>query len=266
MRIIVCAKQVPDTSEVKIDPVKKTIIRDGVPSILNPDDANALEEALKVKDKYPDTVVSIVSMGPPQATDMLVECLAMGADEAFLLSDRAVGGSDTWATSNAITALIKSIGPFDMIFAGRQAIDGDTAQVGPQIAEKMNLPQVTYVQEFSISEDKKTVTVKRQLEDGYEEIKVNTPCMLTCIKELNTPRYMKVNGIINACKKDAPIYVKSAKDVEVDLATVGLEASPTHVFRSFTPAPKAPGMIISGEDEKAQAQALLCKLKEKHAI
>ena len=174
MRIIVCAKQVPDTSEVKVDPVKGTIIRDGVPSILNPDDANALEEALKVKDKYPDTVVSVVSMGPPQAKDMLIECLAMGADEAFLLSDRAVGGSDTWATSNAITAAIKKMGDFDLIFAGRQAIDGDTAQVGPQIAGKLDLPQVTYVMDFDISEDKKEVTVKRQLEDGYELIKVNT--------------------------------------------------------------------------------------------
>ncbi|MBQ1475768.1 MAG: electron transfer flavoprotein subunit beta/FixA family protein, partial [Firmicutes bacterium] len=162
MRIIVCAKQVPDTSEVKIDPKTNRIIRDGVPSILNPDDANALEEALLIKDSQPDTEVIVVSMGPPQAKDMLIECLAMGADKCYLLSDRAVGGSDTWATSNAVTSLIEKVveecGPFDMIFAGRQAIDGDTAQVGPQIAEKMHLPQVTYVQKFEISEDKKVVT------------------------------------------------------------------------------------------------------------
>jgi len=266
MRIIVCAKQVPDTSEVRIDPVKKTIIREGVPSILNPDDANALEEALRLKDMYPDTVVTVVSMGPPQAKDMLIECLAMGADEGYLLSDRAVGGSDTWATSNAIKALIDSIGPYDIIFAGRQAIDGDTAQVGPQIAEKLGIPQVTYVMEFGISEDKKQVTVKRQLEDGYEEIKVAAPCMLTCIKELNKPRYMSVSGIVDACKADAPIYVKSAADINVDPGTVGLNASPTFVFRSFTPAPKAPGRKIEGEDEKDQARNLLCELKEKHAI
>ena len=266
MRIIVCAKQVPDTTEVRIDPVKNTIIREGVPSILNPDDANALEEALKIKDKYPDTVVSVVTMGPPQAKDMLIECLAMGADEGVLLTDRAVGGSDTWATSNAITAAIKNMGPFDMIFAGRQAIDGDTAQVGPQIAEKLNLPQVTYVMDFKLNDDKKSVTVKRQLEDGYEEIKVNMPCMLTCIKELNEPRYMNTWGIFEACKPEADIKVWSAKDVNVDLTTVGLNASPTMVYRSFTPAPKAPGQMIEGDSPKDQVVALLGKLKEKHAI
>ncbi len=266
MRVIVCAKQVPDTSEVRIDPVRNTIIREGVPSILNPDDANALEEALLLKDKYPETVVTVVCMGPPQAKDMLIECLAMGADECFLLSDRAVGGSDTWATSNAITSLIASIGDFDMIFAGRQAIDGDTAQVGPQIAEKLHLPQVTYVQEFDISEDNKELTVNRQLEDGYEIIKLNTPCMLTCIKELNQPRYMTISGIVKACADDAPITVKNAKECGCDLSKVGLEASPTVVFRSFTPAPKAPGQLVKGEDEREQAKNLLGKLKEKHAI
>lgn len=266
MRIIVCAKQVPDTSEVKIDPVKKTIIRDGVPSILNPDDANALEEALKIKDMYPDVTVSVVTMGPPQAKDMLIECLAMGADEGVLISDRAVGGSDTWATSNALSATIEKMGEFDLIFAGRQAIDGDTAQVGPQIAEKLNLPQVTYVSEFKIDKNMKDITVKRQLEDGYEEIQIQTPCMLTAIKELNTPRYMSIGGIVDACCDDANIKVWNAKDVEVDLATVGLEASPTNVYRSFTPAPKGKGIMIEAEGEKEQAKALLVNLKAKHVI
>lgn len=266
MRIIVCAKQVPDTSEVRIDPVKKTIIRDGVPSILNPDDANALEEALKIKDTYPDVTVSVVTMGPPQAKDMLIECLAMGADEGVLISDRAVGGSDTWATSNALSATIKKMGSFDLIFAGRQAIDGDTAQVGPQIAERLNLPQVTYVTEFEIDKNMKDITVKRQLEDGYEEIKVQTPCMLTAIKELNTPRYMSIGGIVDACGPDADIKVWNAKDIEVDLDTVGLEASPTNVYRSFTPAPKGKGMMIDAEGEKEQAKVLLANLKAKHVI
>ena len=165
-KILVCAKQVPDTNEITINPETGTLVRDGVPSILNPDDANALEEALKIKDADPDTHVTVITMGPPQAEEMLFECVAMGADEGILISDRAVGGSDTWATSNAITAAIKKIGDFDLIFAGRQAIDGDTAQVGPQIAEKMGLPQVTYVQKFQISDDKKKVTVERALEDG----------------------------------------------------------------------------------------------------
>ncbi len=266
MRIIVCAKQVPDTSEVKIDPVKKTIIREGVPSILNPDDANALEEALKIKDQYPDTKISVVTMGPPQAKDMLIECIAMGADEGVLLSDRAVGGSDTWATSNALAAAIKKMGHYDLIFAGRQAIDGDTAQVGPQIAEKLGLPQVTYVMEFSIDPNMKDIAVKRQLEDGYEDIRIQTPCMLTAIKELNAPRYMSINGIVHACSAEADIKVWNAKDVEVDLSTVGLDASPTNVYRSFTPAPKPPGIRLDADGEKELAKLLLLKLKEKHAI
>ena len=264
-KIIVCAKQVPDTNEIKIDPVKKTLIREGVPSILNHDDANALEEALKIKDKYPDTHITVVTMGPPQATDMLLECLAMGADEAVLASDRALGGSDTWATSNALSAAIKKIGEYDLIFAGRQAIDGDTAQVGPQIAEKLDLPQVTYVTEFEIAEDKKTITVKRALEDGYELIKINTPCMLTTIKELNTPRYMSIGGIFDGAKKEIPTW--GAADLAVDTEKeVGLDASPTKVFRSFTPVPKGKGEMLEGDTEKEIVDKLLIGLKSKHLI
>ena len=262
-KILVCAKQVPDTNEIKINPETGTLIRDGVPSILNNDDANALEEALKIKDMHPDKHITVVSMGPPQAQDMLFECIAMGADEAVLLSDRAVGGSDTWATSNALTATIRKIGEFDLIFAGRQAIDGDTAQVGPQIAEKLGIPQVTYVEEFKIEPNMKEITVKRQLEDGYELIKLNTPCMLTAIKELNEPRYMSMKGIFN---KDKKISVWSAADVEVDLNTVGLKPSPTNVFRSFTPKPKGKGVTLEGDTEKDIAKTLLINLKKKHII
>lgn len=261
-KIIVCAKQVPDTNVIKINPKTGTLIRDGVPSILNHDDANALEEALKIKDKYPDTHITVVTMGPPQANDLLFECIAMGADEGVLVSDRAVGGSDTWATSNTLEAAIKKIGDFDLIFAGRQAIDGDTAQVGPQIAEKLDLPQVTYVEEFEIADNMKDITVKRQLEDGYEIIKIKTPCMLTAIKELNTPRYMNMAGIFGA--KEMKTW--NAKDIEVDLTTVGLEASPTNVFRSFTPAPKGKGVVLEGDTEKEVADNLLISLKGKHVI
>ncbi|MDR2132269.1 MAG: electron transfer flavoprotein subunit beta/FixA family protein [Clostridiales Family XIII bacterium] len=264
-KIIVCAKQVPDTNEIKIDPVTKTLVREGVPSILNHDDANALEEALKIKDQYPDTTVTVVSMGPPQAKDMLLECLAMGADEGILLSDRALGGSDTWATSNAVAAAIDRLGKYDLIFAGRQAIDGDTAQVGPQIAEKLGLPQVTYVAEFKLSEDRKRITVKRALEDGYELIEIDTPCMLTAIKELNTPRYMSIGGIFDAVKKEIPTW--GAKELGVDVnREVGLEASPTNVFRSFTPAPKGKGVILEADTEKEVADSLLINLKSKHVI
>lgn len=263
-KIIVCAKQVPDTNVIKINPKTGTLIREGVPSILNHDDANALEEALKIKDKDPDTHITVVSMGPPQATDMLLECLAMGADEAVLVSDRAVGGSDTWATSNAISAAIRKIGDYDLIFTGRQAIDGDTAQVGPQIAEKLGLPQVSYVQAFELADDKKSVTVERRLEDGYQKIRVQLPCLLTAIKELNTPRYMTMGMIYEAQSK--PLKVWSAADIEVDLNTVGLEASPTNVFRSFTPAPKAPGVKLEGDTEKEKADKLLIGLKDKQVI
>ena len=262
-KVLVCAKQVPDTNEIKINPETGTLIRDGVPSILNPDDANALEEALKLKDKYEDVTVHVVTMGPPQAESMIFECLAMGADEGIIVSDRAVGGSDTWATSNAISAAIKKFGDYDMIFAGRQAIDGDTAQVGPQIAEKMDLPQVTYVKNFAITDDMKTITVERALEDGHEVIEIQTPCMLTAIKELNTPRYMNIAGIYNPDKK---ITVWNAADIEVDLTTVGLKASPTNVFRSFTPKPKGKGMMLAGDTEKDLAKDLLIRLKDKHVI
>jgi electron transfer flavoprotein alpha/beta subunit len=262
LKIIVCAKQVPDTNEVKIDPVKNTLIREGVPSILNHDDANALEEALKIKDQYPDTHITVITMGPPQAKDLLIECLAMGADEGILISDRALGGSDTWATSNALAAAVKKIGDFDIIFAGRQAIDGDTAQVGPQLAEKLGIPQVTYVKEFTM--DGKEITVKRALEDGYEVIKIQMPCMLTAIKELNTPRYMSIGGIFDAVKADIPVW--GAKELEIDLNTVGLDASPTNVFRSFTPAPKGKGVMIEKDTVEETAKALLEMLQEKYII
>jgi electron transfer flavoprotein beta subunit len=205
-------------------------------------------------------------MGPPQASDLLFECIAKGADEGILVSDRAVGGSDTQATSNVLVAAVnkwvKENGAYDLIFAGRQAIDGDTAQVGPQTAEKLDLPQVTYVEEFAISEDLKTVTVKRQLEDGYELIEVQNPCMLTTIKELNDPRYMNMAGIFGA--KDIKVW--NAKDIEVDLTTVGLEASPTNVFRSFTPAPKGKGVMLEGDTDNEVAKNLLVNLKGKHVI
>ncbi len=261
MKILVCVKQVPDTNEVKIDPVKGTLIRDGVPSILNPDDANALEAALQLKDKDNSIVVDVITMGPPQATYMLRECLAMGADNAYLLSDRAFGGADTCATSTTIAAGIKKVGDVDVIFAGRQAIDGDTAQVGPQVAQRLNLPVVTYVQDIQMGDGK--VTVQRQMEDGYELIEVQTPCLLTCVKELNEPRYMSVGAIVDAYKKDITVW--NHEDVELDPADCGLNASPTQVFRSFTPPQKGKGEMLNGTIDE-MAGALVGKLVEKHLI
>ena len=265
MKIIVTAKQVPDTNEVKIDPVKHTLIRDGVPSILNPDDKNALEGALALKDQYPGSTVTVISMGPPQALIMLKECIAMGADDAALLSSRAFGGADTCATSTTIAAGIKKIGDYDIIFAGRQAIDGDTAQVGPQTAMRLGLPVVSYVQKVvEVNEKERYAIVERQLEDGHEVVKVTLPCVLTCVKELNEPRYMTVGRIIYACEK-ADIKIWNEKDVELDPADCGLNASPTKVDKSFTPDPKGKGEMLSGTIAEMSAK-LVGSLREKHVI
>lgn len=261
MKILVCVKQVPDTNEVKIDPVKGTLIRDGVPSILNPDDANALEAALTLKDQDPSTTVAVITMGPPQAKEMLRECLGMGADEAYLLSDRAFGGADTCATSTTIAAGIRKIGNADIIFAGRQAIDGDTAQVGPQVAQRLDIPVVTYVQHVELGDKK--VIVQRQLEDGYEIIEVQTPCLLTAVKELNKPRYMSIYNIMDGCEKEIPSW--NHEDVNLDPADCGLNASPTQVFRSFTPDPKGKGEILTGLVND-MAKTLVGKLNSKHLI
>ena len=261
MRILVCVKQVPNTNEVKIDPVKKTLIRDGVESILNPDDDNALEAALQLKDKYEGTKVTAISMGPPQASEVLIECMAKGADNAVLLSSRAFGGADTWATSNTIAAAIEKIGEYDIIFAGRQAIDGDTAQVGPQVAQRLGLPVVTYVQDIQLEEGK--AVVQRQLEDGYERIEVQMPCLLTAVKELNQPRYMSIGGIVDAYEKEITIWDHSA--LELDPKDCGLNASPTQVFRSFTPPQKGKGEMLTGTTQEMSA-ALVGKLREKYYI
>lgn len=261
MKIIVCVKQVPDTTEVTIDPVKGTLNREGVPSILNPDDANALEAALGIKDQIPGAAVAVITMGPPQAAYMLRECLAMGADEAYLLSDRAFGGADTCATSTTLAAGIRKIGDYGIIFAGRQAIDGDTAQVGPQVAQRLGLPVVTYVEDVKLEAEK--AVVHRQMEDGYEVIEVPTPCLLTAVKELNEPRYMSVGGIVEAYQKEITVWDHAA--IGLEPVNCGLNASPTQVFRSFTPPPKGKGEMLAGTVEEVCA-SLVGKLKDKHVI
>ncbi len=261
MKIIVCIKQVPDTNEVKLDPKTGRLIRDGVPSIINHDDKNALEEAIKLKDGRDDVTITVVSMGPPQADVALREALAMGADEAILLSDRAFGGSDTWATSYIIAEAIKLVGDYDIIFCGRQAIDGDTAQVGPQIAEKLEIPQITYVQDLKIEGDK--VICQRQLEDGYQVIETTMPCLLTAIKDLNEPRYPSVGGIFDAYEKEIKVW--SVKEVPIDTTKAGLKGSPTNVFRTFTPEPKGAGVMLEGAD-KETVKDLIARLQAKHIL
>ena len=263
MNIIVCLKQVPDTNEVKIDPVKGTLIREGVPSIINPDDRNALEEALKIKDKCKDTTVTILSMGPPQADVALREALAMGADKAILLSDRAFAGSDTWATSTAIASAIKKIGDYDIIFCGRQAIDGDTAQVGPQMAEHLGIPQITYVEELEVLDGK--VRAKRALEDGYFVIESEMPVLLTAIKELNEPRYPSIKGIYKSYRENN-VSVWSANNYEVDRNNIGLDGSPTEVNKSFTPQGKATEVEMLNGSASESARQLIVRLKERKII
>ena len=262
MKIIVCIKQVPDTTEIRIDPVKGTLMRDGVPSILNPDDANALEAALQIKDEYPGTVVDVVTMGPQQASYALRECLAMGADDAYLLSSRAFGGADTCSTSTTLAYGIKKIGDYDFIFAGRQAIDGDTAQVGPQLAQRLGLPAATYVQNIrEIREN--SVILERQLEDGYEVLEIQRPCVLTAVRELNRPRYMTVIGIEKAYEKEITVW--DERDLDIRPQDCGHSASPTTVFRSFTPPPKGKGEMLAGTVNE-MAQSLVSKLMEKHVL
>lgn len=259
MKIVVCIKQVPDTNEVKIDPVTGTLIRDGIPSIINPDDMNALEEALRLKDEM-GAQVTVVTMGPPQADGALREALAMGADEAILLTDRAFAGADTWATSLALAKALEKIG-YDVIFAGRQAIDGDTAQVGPEMAEHLGIAQVTYVEEIKV--DGNELTVKRALENGFERIKVKMPCLLTAVKELNEPRYMNMTDIFACFSKE--IKKMTADDLDVDKSELGLSGSPTKVKKSFTRGPKEKGEVINLPAHEA-ASYVANKLKEKHLI
>ena len=261
MNILVCIKQVPDTTELKIDPVKGTLIRTGVPSIMNYDDKAALEEALRLKDMF-NAKVSVLSMGPIQAKEVIEEAIAMGADEGYLLSDRKFGGADTWATSTTLTAAIKRLGHFDIIFAGRQAIDGDTAQVGPQIAEKLGIPQITYVKNIEYKDNE--LIVERELEDGYEVIKVSSPVLLTTIKQINKPRYMHISKIVDVCKEDN-IKVLTFEDINIDEKFVGLKGSPTQVKKSFTPEPKGKGKMMSGTIEE-MVKDVVNELKEKHFI
>lgn len=259
MKIVVCIKQVPDTNEVRIDPVTGTLIREGVPSIMNPDDKNALEEALRLKDEA-GAHVTVLTMGPPQAEAILREALAMGADEAVLMNDRAFAGADTWATSLTLACACKKLG-YDVIFAGRQAIDGDTAQVGPEIAERLDIPQVTYVEKVEVNG--KELKVRRALEDGYETIKLNMPCLLTCIKELNQPRYMNMAGIFSCYKKE--IKGMTASELDVNPKELGLSGSPTKVKKSFTKGPKGAGEKIDMPPVEAAA-LVASKLKERHII
>ena len=263
MKIVVCVKQVPDTNEVRINHETGTLIRDGVPSIINPDDKNAIEEAVRLKEKHEDVTVTVLCMGPPQADVALKEALGMGADEAILLSDRAFAGSDTWATATILAGALRKIGEYDIVFCGRQAIDGDTAQVGPELAEFLDLPQITYVEKLEIKGNK--VVAQRQTEDGYFIVESPMPVLLTTIKELNTPRYPHMRLLHEAFKKDANIKSWSIEDIDIDRTQIGVKNSPTNVFKSFVPVRTFSGERLEGS-AKEIADQLISKMKENKLV
>ena len=262
MKIVVCIKQVPDTAEVKLDPKTGTLIRDGVPSIINHDDRAGLEAALQLREKVGGTV-TVVCMGPPQADVALREALAMGADDAYLLSAREFGGSDTYATATIIATGLKKIG-FDLVITGRQAIDGDTAQVGPQIAEQLKIPQVSYAEELDVDGD--YIIAKRQFEDSAHVLKVKMPCLVTALSELSEPRYMHVGGIVDAYNKDITVWGFDDLKNDLNPEWIGLKGSPTNVFQSFGKKMRDPGTMLKDLTTDQAVEAIMAKLIERHII
>jgi len=243
LNIVVCIKQVPDTTDVKINPKTNTLIREGVESIMNPFDRYAVEEALRIKEQH-EGKITVLTMGPPQAESILREAISMGVDEGVLLSDRAFAGSDTWATSYTLANGIKVLGKFDIILCGKQAADGDTAQVGPGIAVHLNIPQLTYVKKIEKIEDGK-VTVERLIEEGYEVIEASLPCLMTVVKEINEPRIPSLKGMMKS--KKAEIKKIGAADLDVKAEYLGLDGSPTQVVKIFSPPERQKGEMFEGE-------------------
>jgi electron transfer flavoprotein beta subunit len=260
MNIIVCIKQVPGTTQVKINPETNTLIREGVESIINPFDENAIEAALQLRDKHGGKV-TVITMGPPQAATALKDAIALGADEGILLSDRAFAGSDTWATSYTLASAIKKIGTYDLIICGKQAIDGDTAQVGPGVAEFLNLPQVTFATGIEINNG--IAKVNRLLEETNEIVELKLPAMITVVKQMNTPRMPSFKGKIKA--KSAVIPTWGAKDMNCEDGKIGQKGSPTSVVRIFTPPAKGGGEMLQGSVDE-MIDSLVGKLRERKTV
>lgn len=261
MNIIVCIKQVPNTTDVQIDHETGRLKREGVESVINPFDEYAIEEGVRLKERVGGKVI-VVTMGPPQAEAALREAVSRGADEAVLVSDRAFGGADTLATSYALASAIKSIGGYGVIFCGKQATDGDTAQVGPGVAEMLDIPHVAYVKKIEDINDK-SMKVERMMEDGYDVIETPVPALLTVVKEINTPRIPSLKGKMAA--KKAVIKILSAAAVNADEKRIGLNGSPTQVMKIFTPPQRPGGEKFTG-DAPAVAAALVKKLSESGLI
>ncbi len=245
MNIIVCIKQVPETTEVRINPETNTLIREGVKSIINPFDMYAIEEAVRLKERFGGKT-TVVTMGPPQAESALREALSLGCDEAILICDRAFAGSDTWATSYTLSGAIKKIGQFDLILCGKQASDGDTAQVGPGISTHLDIPQVTYVKKIEEVKNS-SLRVERMMEEGFEIIETPLPALLTLVKEINEPRLPSLKGMMRAKQAKIPIWTQ--KELGLDPQKIGLCGSPTQVVKIFTPPPRTGGQMLKGETQ-----------------
>ncbi|WP_417910876.1 electron transfer flavoprotein subunit beta/FixA family protein [Candidatus Electronema sp. PJ] len=256
MKIIVCIKQVPDAKDVRLDPKTNTLAREGVAAIMNPFDRHALEEAVRLKEQLGGTVTAL-SMGPPQAKDVLLEAISCGADEGVLVSDRAFAGADTWATSYTLAKAVQSLGAFDLILCGKQAIDGDTAQVGPGLAAQLKLPYVTCVQKTREA-SAAMLRVERMMDDGYDVVQLPLPALLTVVKDINEPRVPSLKGKMRA--KKAEIKVLSAADIKAEPQCIGLAGSPTKVARVFSPEPRGNRRMFSGTAVE-QVSQLVAEIK-----
>lgn len=263
MHIVVCIKQVPDTEElpkVRINLEDNTIVREKIKNIINPFDENAIEEALRIKEAS-GASISCICMGPPQAMEALRKALAMGVDKATLISDPPFAGSDTWATSYILSEAIKKLGNFDLIITGKQAIDGDTAQVGPGVAEWLGIPQVTYVRKVQIKDG--VIRAERTLEDYFEVVEADLPALITVTKEINEPRYPSLKGLLKAKKVNIPVW--SNKHLNLPSSKVGLEGSPTRVVKVFTPEPPPKGEIIQG-DLNSKVERIIKEMKKRNLL
>jgi electron transfer flavoprotein beta subunit len=246
MKFVVAVKQVPDTAEVRIDPERGTLIRDGVPSIMNPFDAYALEEAMRWRDEIGGTV-TVITMGPPQAESVLREAISMGADDAILISDRAFAGADTWATSHTLAAAVRKIGGVDAVFFGKQAIDGDTAQTGPGVAASLDWPQITFAGKVRMLEEK-SITAERYVETGMQVVKADIPVVLTVLKDANDPRVPSLRGKMKSRKAEIPVW--GLNDLGLSAGETGLNGSPTKVVVTSTPEARIGGVIHTGSAEE----------------
>jgi electron transfer flavoprotein beta subunit len=255
MKIIVCIKQVPDAKDIRLDPKTNTLAREGVQSIMNPYDQHAVEEAVRLKEQLGGEVV-VLSMGPPQAEEVLKQAISCGADSAVLVSDRAFAGADTWATSYTLAKAVQTIGDFDLILCGKQAIDGDTAQVGPGLAIRLDIPFVTCIQKIREASDSE-LTMERMMDDGYDVLACGYPLLLTVVKNINIPRVPSLKGKMKA--KKAEIKVLSAADVGADATKIGLAGSPTQVVDVFPPPPRGERAILTGSIDE-QVEQLVEKL------